>query len=148
MLSNLEIIGWKKIPPRSAIRQAKLDEAVGRLQFGLHVRNFFNPIISKLDKHVVLLPITYYSTQKQMKRANFWWKVSRFFQIDSLNKKYPIYFKFNQKGSVDNIGLTDSYIIKPRKKSIQNCKKKAPSSMQILPIFGISYEITPLGCGS
>lgn len=75
------------------------------------VRGILNLIVSKLDKHVVLLPITYYSTQKQMKRANFWWKVSRFFQIDSLNKKYPIYFKFNQKGSVDNIGLTDSYII-------------------------------------
>ena len=37
----------RKIP-----RTAKLDEAVGRVQFG-SPRNFFNPIISKLDKHVV-----------------------------------------------------------------------------------------------
>ena len=45
----------RKIP-----RTAKLDEAVGRVrsrvQFG-SPRNFLNPIISKLDKHVVLLPI-------------------------------------------------------------------------------------------
>ena len=38
----------RKIP-----RTAKLDEAVGRVQFG-SPRNFLNPIISKLDKHVVL----------------------------------------------------------------------------------------------
>ena len=31
--------------------QPKLDEAVGRVQFGCQ-RNFLNPIISKLDKHV------------------------------------------------------------------------------------------------
>ena len=43
----------RKIP-----RTAKLDEAVGRVQFG-SPRNFLNPIISKLDKHVVLLPINY-----------------------------------------------------------------------------------------
>ena len=41
----------RKIP-----RTAKLDEAVGRVQFG-SPRNFLNPIISKFDKHVVLLPI-------------------------------------------------------------------------------------------
>ena len=45
----------RKIP-----RTAKLDEAVGRVrvQFG-SPRNFLNPIISKFDKHVVLLPINY-----------------------------------------------------------------------------------------
>ena len=43
----------RKIP-----RTAKLDEAVGRVQFG-SPRNFLNPIISKLDKHVFLLPINY-----------------------------------------------------------------------------------------
>ena len=43
----------RKIP-----RTAKLDEAVGRVRFG-SPRNFLNPIISKLDKHVVLLPINY-----------------------------------------------------------------------------------------
>ena len=43
----------RKIP-----RTAKLDEAVSRVQFG-SPRNFLNPIISKLDKHVVLLPINY-----------------------------------------------------------------------------------------
>ena len=30
----------------------------GRIQFG-SPRNFLNPIISKLDKHVVVLPINY-----------------------------------------------------------------------------------------
>ena len=43
----------RKIP-----RTAKLDEAVGRVQFG-SPRNFLNPIISKLNKHVVLLQINY-----------------------------------------------------------------------------------------
>ena len=43
----------RKIP-----RTTKLDEAVGRVQFG-SPRNFLNPIISKFDKHVVLLPINY-----------------------------------------------------------------------------------------
>ena len=38
--------------------QPKLDEAVSRVQFGCR-RNFFNLIISKLDKHVVLLLINY-----------------------------------------------------------------------------------------
>ena len=37
---------------------AKLDEAVGRVQFG-SPRTFLNLIISKLDKHVVVLPINY-----------------------------------------------------------------------------------------
>ena len=43
---------------RKILRTSKLDEAVGRVQFG-SPRNFFNPIISKLDKHVVRLPINY-----------------------------------------------------------------------------------------
>ena len=47
----------RKIP-----RTAKLDEAVGRVQFG-SPRNFLNPIISKLDKHVVLLPINYTASE-------------------------------------------------------------------------------------
>ena len=42
----------RKIP-----RTAKLDKAVGRVRFGR--RNFLNPIISKLDKHVAVLPINY-----------------------------------------------------------------------------------------
>ena len=47
----------RKIP-----RTAKLDEAVGRVQFG-SPRNFLNQIISKLDKHVVLLPINYRASE-------------------------------------------------------------------------------------
>ena len=43
----------RKIP-----RTAKLDEAVGRVQFG-SPRNLLNPFISKLDKRVVVLPINY-----------------------------------------------------------------------------------------
>ena len=46
MLSNLEIIGFKKF----------------LVQFG-SPRNFLNPIISKLDKHVVLLPINYRASE-------------------------------------------------------------------------------------
>ena len=47
----------KKIP-----RTAKIGRAVGRVQFGCQ-RNFLNPIISKLDKHVVLLLINYIASQ-------------------------------------------------------------------------------------
>ena len=57
MLSKLEIIGWKKFRG-----QPKLDEAAGRVQFASQ-RNFWTPIISKLDKHVVLLLINYIATQ-------------------------------------------------------------------------------------
>ena len=48
----------RKIP-----RTAKLDEAVGSS------RNFFNPIISKLDKHVVLLPINYRASKNRLFKA-------------------------------------------------------------------------------
>ena len=47
---------------RKILRTAKLDEAVGRVQFG-SPRNFLNPIISKFDKHVVLLPINYRASE-------------------------------------------------------------------------------------
>ena len=49
------VIGWEKF-----WGQPKLDEAIGRVQFG-SPRNFFNPIISKLDK-----PVAYelYSIQR------------------------------------------------------------------------------------
>ena len=50
---------WMRKIPRTA---AKLDEAVGRVQFG-SPRNFLNPIISKFDKHVVLLPINYRASE-------------------------------------------------------------------------------------
>ena len=43
---------------RKIVRTSKLDEAVGGVQFG-SLRNFFTPVISKLDKHVVRLPINY-----------------------------------------------------------------------------------------
>ena len=57
MLSNLDIIGFKEF-----LWQPKLDEAAGRVQFGCQ-RNFLNPIISKLDEHVVLLLINYIASQ-------------------------------------------------------------------------------------
>ena len=60
MLSNLEIIGWEKF-----WGMPKLDEAGGRVQFD-SPRNFWNPIISKLDKHVVLLPINYIASQLEL----------------------------------------------------------------------------------
>ena len=66
MLSNLEIIGWKKF-----WGQPKLDEAVSRVQFG-SPRNFLNPIISKLDKHLVLLPINYIGSKNRWARQIFY----------------------------------------------------------------------------
>ena len=47
---------------RTTCCPAKLDEAVGRVLFCCQ-RNFSNPIISKLDKHVVLLLINYTVTK-------------------------------------------------------------------------------------
>ena len=64
----------RKIP-----RTAKLDEAVGRVQFG-SPRNFLNPIISKFDKHVVLLPINYRASE------NFFFVFFVFFFVQSLFK--------------------------------------------------------------
>ena len=55
---------WTRKIPRSA----KLDEAVGRVQLG-SPRNFLNPIISKLDKHVVLLPINYRASKNSLFKA-------------------------------------------------------------------------------
>ena len=39
----------------------------GRVQFG-SLRNFLNPIISKLDKHVVLLPINYRASKNSLQK--------------------------------------------------------------------------------
>ena len=64
MLSNLEIIGWENF----FLRTAKLDEVEGRVQFG-SPRNLLNPIISKLDKHVVLLPINYRASKNSLFKA-------------------------------------------------------------------------------
>ena len=47
----------RKIP-----RTAKLDKAYDLVQFG-SPRNFSHPIISKFDKHVVLLPINYRASE-------------------------------------------------------------------------------------
>ena len=44
---------------------------VGRVQFG-SPRNFLNPVISKFDKHVVLLPINYRASE------NFFFVVQKF----------------------------------------------------------------------
>ena len=66
----------RKIP-----RTAKLNEAVGRVQFG-SPRNFLNPIISKLDKHVVVLPINYILYYLRVKK-NADIVRNRLFQISS-----------------------------------------------------------------
>ena len=47
-----------------------MDEDVGRVQFA-SPRNFLNPIVSKLDKHVVLLPINYIAS-KEHRQARVW----------------------------------------------------------------------------
>jgi len=47
-----------------------LDKAIGRVQFGCQ-RNFFDSIISKLDKHVVLLLINYITCEEiQLRKEN------------------------------------------------------------------------------
>ena len=85
----------RKIP-----RTAKLDEAVGRVQFG-SPRNFLNPIISKLDKHVVLLPINYRASKNSLFKA----------KLNVREKNYPIYFKLDSlqkliiNSYVGNIGF-------------------------------------------
>ena len=54
-------------------RTAKLDEAVGRV--GLvqiwQSEEFLNPVISKLDKHVVLLSINYIASKNRLTRQMF-----------------------------------------------------------------------------
>ena len=79
MLSNLEIIGFKKFRG-----QPKLDEAVGRVQFSCQ-RNFLNPIISKLDKHVVLLRINYIASQS--------YSTDKIFEVSPLRK--PVKLQLN-----------------------------------------------------
>ena len=69
----------RKIP-----RTAKLDEAVGRLQFG-SPRNFLIQFFSKLDKHVVLLPINYRASKNSLLKA----------KLNVRAKNYPIYFKLD-----------------------------------------------------
>ena len=48
-------------------------------------RNFLNPIISKLDKHVVLLPINYRASKNSLFKA----------KLNVRAKNYPIYFKLD-----------------------------------------------------
>ena len=73
----------RKIP-----RTAKLDEAVGRVQFG-SPRNFLNPIISKFDKHVVLLPINYRASE------NFFFVVQSLFKAKLNVRAKTIQFILN-----------------------------------------------------
>ena len=65
---------------------------IGRhaVQFG---NNFFNPIISKLDKHVVLLTINYRASKNSLFKAklNIRAKTIQFI----LKWVYPIYFKLD-----------------------------------------------------
>ena len=88
-LPNLEIIGWKKFR-----RQPKLDEAAGQVQFGCQ-RNFLNPIISKLDKHVVLLLINYIAREViQLCKENYsnclWRKTDWVLDLPKLGKASKI----------------------------------------------------------
>ena len=71
---------------RKIRRTAKLDE-VGLVQFG-SPRNFFNPIISKLDKHVVLLPINYRASKNSLFKAKLNVRVKTIHY-------YPIYLKLD-----------------------------------------------------
>ena len=69
--------------------QPKLDEAVGSVQFG-STRNFLNPIISKLDKHLVLLPINYIASKNDEHGKRLMESIQIFLKLDSLIKNYPI----------------------------------------------------------
>ena len=73
---------------RKILRTAKLDEAVGRVQFG-SPRNFLNPIISKFDKHVFLLPINYRSSE------NFFFVVQSLFKAKLNVRAKTIQFILN-----------------------------------------------------
>ena len=89
MLSNLEIIGWKKFRG-----QPKLDEAAGQVQFGCQ-RNVLNPIISKLDKHVVLLLSNHIAREViQLCTENYsnclWRKTDRAIDLQKLGKASKI----------------------------------------------------------
>ena len=89
MLSNLEIIRWKKFRG-----QPKLDEATHQVQFGWQ-RNFLNPVISKLDKHVVLLLINYVVPEViQLCKGNYsnclWRKTDWALNIPKLGKALKI----------------------------------------------------------
>ena len=69
-----------------------LRTAYGLVQLG-SPRNFLNPIISKLDKHVVLLPINYRASKNSLFKAklNVRAKTIQFI----LKLDYPIYFKLD-----------------------------------------------------
>ena len=66
--------------------------AYGLVQLG-SPRNFLNPMISKLDKHVVLLPINYRASKNSLFKAklNVRAKTIQFI----LKLDYPIYFKLD-----------------------------------------------------
>jgi len=89
MLSNLEIIGWKNFRG-----QPKLDKATGQVQFACQ-RNFLNPTISKLDKHVVLLLIKYIAREViQLCKENYsnclWRKTDWALDLPKLGKASKI----------------------------------------------------------
>ena len=74
--------------------QPKLDEAAGQVQFGC-LRNFLNPIISKLDKHVVLLLINYIACEViQLCKENYsnclWRKTDWALDLPKLGKALKI----------------------------------------------------------
>ena len=79
----------RKIP-----RTAKLDEAVGLVQFG-SPRNFLNPIISKFDKHVVLLPINYRASEKVFFFILFYFFVQSLFKAKLNVRAKTIQFILN-----------------------------------------------------
>ena len=68
---------------RKIQRTAKLDKAL-RVHFG-SPRNFSHPIISKLDKHVVLLPINYRASKNSLFKAKLNVRAI-YFKLDSLQK--------------------------------------------------------------
>ena len=63
-----------------------MDEAAGRVQFGCQ-RNFLNPIISKLDKHVVLLLTNYIASQLL--------GIAQSMRISQVSRRYEFHVRVN-----------------------------------------------------
>ena len=84
------------------------DKAVGQVQFFFE-SNFLNLIFSKLNNHVVQLPILKLYSIHNIDEM-FDGKYPDYFILDSFLEKYPINIKFGQfmkinlKTSPDNIG--------------------------------------------
>ena len=106
MLSNLEIIGWKKFRG-----QPKLDEAVGRVQFGCQ-RNFLNPIMNWTDHWDIYLSQVLLGLKNRLKQENTLFSIITQVIIEILAlslAKNGIIFGYNhlQRGAWNTTSMTE-----------------------------------------